>query len=91
MTLACKPMSFEMFDPAHDMKWIRCAFCDRSVNIYDKPQTDPLTFGEATDSPESMTHYCLVHCRCGKTRIKVYGTMKMAHGIGCTIDESEAP
>lgn len=88
--MTCKPMAFEMFDPAADMKWMRCAFCDKAVNIYGKPQPDPLTFGEATEHPEKMTHSNLIHCRCGKTRVKAYGTMKMVYGIGCTIDEENS-
>ena len=80
--MPCKIIQFEHFDPAADMKWVRCPECERAVNVYGKPIHEPLTFGSATNKPEVMTHFCIIRCRCRATAVKVYGRMKTVQGIG---------
>lgn len=82
--MTCKIIEMDMFEPGPGFKWVRCPHCGRAVNVYDKPKAESLTFGSATHKPETMTHSCIVHCRCNKTTVKVYGTMKRVAGFGCT-------
>lgn len=85
-----KIVEMDIFDPGQNFKWVRCPHCERAVNVYDKAKPDPFTFGSATPEPETMTHSCIIRCRCKKTTVKVYGVMKRVRGIGCTCDSAPA-
>lgn len=86
-----KPVEFDHFEPGEAMKWVRCPKCERAVNVYGTPKHEPLTFGSATDKPEVMTHWCLVHCRCKATTVKVYGRLIKMTAYGCMAFPTPTP
>ena len=71
-----KTIQIDTFEPASDIKWIRCLNCERAVNVFGDAKADPLVFGQMTSSPESQSHSCVISCRCGATKIKAWGKMK---------------
>lgn len=86
-----KHIEFEHFEPGSSMKWFRCPKCEKAVNVYDKPNHEPLTFGSATNNPETMTHWCLVSCRCRATKVKVYGKIVKMVAYGCFAFQKQNP
>lgn len=71
-----KPVQINIFEPASDMKWLRCVECGRAINVFDTAKLDPLTFGGATNSPETQPYSCEITCRCKATKVKAYGKMQ---------------
>ena len=70
-----KPVQIDTFEPASDMKWLRCPKCGRAINIFDDAKSEPLTFGSATPSPETQPYSCEISCRCGATKVKAWGKL----------------
>lgn len=85
--MTCKPMKSEHFTPG-EYYWARCPECKGRLNVFEKTEKleEPEVFGSSTPNPVTMTHQCLIRCKCKKTRVLWSGTVEQIMGIGCSAD-----
>lgn len=68
-----KPVQIDSFEPASDIKWLRCAKCKGHINRFGEAKADPLTFGGIYAEPEMQPFSCEISCQCGATTIRAWG------------------
>lgn len=65
--------------------WMRSLCCESRINRGSNLCVlgNPEVYGSATDTPVTLTHTQDYYCKCGKTIIRVEGTVAKMSVVGC--------